>query len=278
MPKHLKLFNVVLMVVCAFLFTVNCYSQTDEEYQIQGNQFEQNGKYEEAISAYTKAIQINPYNGYDYLIRASLYFKMKEYDKVISDYTEAIKLNPKNQDLYFERGLIYDMQHKTDAGITDWIKSIEIDPVKSAAYLSLVGAYRKKKDYEHALLYINKAIKVHPENFVNYGLCGWVYSDKGEFDNAIMNFNKALEAINHDLLSDDLEKKKAFMSLQEYKDVLKKNEALIYLHRAKAFFGKKDFEKSWSDVHQAESLGGQMVFKDDSKFLEDLKKASGRDM
>ncbi|MDD5116024.1 MAG: tetratricopeptide repeat protein [Candidatus Omnitrophica bacterium] len=49
-----------------------------------------------------------------------------------------------------------------------------------------------------------------------------------------------------------------------------------YYNRAAAYFHKKEYDKSWQDIHKAEALG----IKVDSKFLElveKLKKASGRE-
>lgn len=46
-----------------------------------------------------------------------------------------------------------------------------------------------------------------------------------------------------------------------------------YLSRALAYFAKKEYENAWNDVHKAEALGGKV----DPKFLEGLRKASGRE-
>jgi hypothetical protein len=41
------------------------------------------------------------------------------------------------------------------------------------------------------------------------------------------------------------------------------------------FYGFKEYDKSWADIHKVEELGGgKAIF---PKFLEDLKKASGRE-
>ena len=49
-------------------------------------------------------------------------------------------------------------------------------------------------------------------------------------------------------------------------------DAMAYQYRAMSFSMKKEFDKAWEDVHKAESLN----FKFDPKFLDDLRKASGR--
>ena len=51
------------------------------------------------------------------------------------------------------------------------------------------------------------------------------------------------------------------------------NYAGAYYNRAKAYFYKNEFDKSWQDVHKAESLG----YKFNADFLELLKRASGKE-
>ena len=48
-------------------------------------------------------------------------------------------------------------------------------------------------------------------------------------------------------------------------------DAQYYL--ALSYFEKKDYDRAWQDVHKAEELGAKI----NPKFLEDLKKASGRE-
>lgn len=46
-----------------------------------------------------------------------------------------------------------------------------------------------------------------------------------------------------------------------------------YYNRARAYFFQQNYDKSWQDVHQAQSFG----YKFNSAFLESLRKASGRE-
>lgn len=60
-----------------------------------------------------------------------------------------------------------------------------------------------------------------------------------------------------------------------FSDAIKKdpNYAGAYYNRAIAYFYKNNYERSWQDVHKAESLGSKFSV----EFLESLKKASHRD-
>jgi len=49
--------------------------------------------------------------------------------------------------------------------------------------------------------------------------------------------------------------------------------ALAYGNRGRAYYFKKEYDKSWEDIKKAQALGYQIP----SEFLDDLRKASGRE-
>ena len=53
------------------------------------------------IEYYTKAIELDPKNAYNYGNRGSVYNKLTEYQKAIDDCTKALELDPKNAYAYY---------------------------------------------------------------------------------------------------------------------------------------------------------------------------------
>ena len=76
---------------------------------------------------------------------------------------------------------------------------------------------------------------------------GGAYEKKGQYDQAISDYTMAL-MINH-----------------KYDDA--------YYNRGWAYYFKKEYDKSWEDVKKAQELGYQIP----PEFLDDLRKASGRE-
>ncbi len=97
-------------------------------------QYEDQGKYDLAISEYAKAIEVNPKYADSYNKRGLVYFNKNMYEQAINDYTQAIQLNPKYTDAYNNRGIIYYNQEKYDLAIIDYSKAIELDPQYAKAY------------------------------------------------------------------------------------------------------------------------------------------------
>lgn len=79
-----------------------------------------------------------------------------------------------------------------------------------------------------------------------YANRGVTFAKKRQYDQAISDLTKAIE-INPGL-------------------------AMAYNIRAAAFWGRREYKKAWDDVHKAQNLG----YRVDTRFLKDLRKASGR--
>jgi hypothetical protein len=48
---------------------------------------------------------------------------------------------------------------------------------------------------------------------------------------------------------------------------------LAYFNRGRSYYFKKEYDKSWDDIRKAQDLG----YKIPAEFLDDLRKASGRE-
>ena len=64
---------------------------TAEWHFMQGEKLSDEGRYDEALVDYTKAIDLDPNLAMAYNNRASIYSKRGQYDLAIADYTKAIE-------------------------------------------------------------------------------------------------------------------------------------------------------------------------------------------
>ena len=90
-----------------------------KDYYNQGDAYFKKGQTDQAIAAFTKAIEKNPRFVNAYYYRGMAYHRKKEDDKVVADYTKAIEINPQFGVAYAERALIYLVRKEYDKAWQD---------------------------------------------------------------------------------------------------------------------------------------------------------------
>ena len=159
------------------------------------------GQYEEAISDFTKAVEISPKFAGAYCYRGITYAKKGQYEEAISDYNIALEINSKDIQAYNNRGIAYRIKGQYDEAISDCNKALEINPKFAGAYHNRGIAYFDNGQYEEAISDFTKALEINPKNAVVYRWRGDVYYSKGEYDSAISDFNKAIDINPKDVVA-----------------------------------------------------------------------------
>jgi tetratricopeptide (TPR) repeat protein len=78
------------------LCPLNAGDETNPEtWRAAGDEFNKNGEYFKAVSAYSMAIELAPKNPLYYKLRGNTYLDTEEYDKSVADQSEAIRLDPR---------------------------------------------------------------------------------------------------------------------------------------------------------------------------------------
>lgn len=155
-------------------------------------------KYDQAISDYTKAIELNPDYKTAYFNRGLTYFKKgswrnnEPYQKAIEDFSKAIKLDPYDVDVYYNRGLAYNKsvhyynkpfseedKDKYTRAIADFNKVQELNPTYKLALAGKANAIYRYGNWEEAEKIYNEALQnesVIVDKVGEEGLAGVYYS------------------------------------------------------------------------------------------------------
>jgi tetratricopeptide (TPR) repeat protein len=240
------------------------------------------GQYDQAISDYTKAIELNPNSAEAYRLRGDAYLFFKgQLDLAISDYNKVLEIRPKDSGTYLNLGVAYGNKGQYDLAISDFNKALEINPSYAEAYDNRGSAYVAKGQYDQAISDFNKVLEINPRNPGAYTNRGTAYMNKGQYDQAISDHTKALE-INPKFAGAYYNRGNAYMkkgqydqAISDFNKVLEINprDAQAYSRRGRCYYFKKEYDKSWEDVKKAQELG----YKIPPEFLDDLRKASGRE-
>jgi len=116
----------------------------------KGNDLYVQQKYEEAIKAYTLALNIDPhhkkYNSIIYGNRASCFQKLEKYYDALNDCNQSLKMNPNYAKGYVKRANTYLKLKNFKAALDDFEKAKKLDP-KSPGFESYLHDINRKNHY-----------------------------------------------------------------------------------------------------------------------------------
>jgi tetratricopeptide (TPR) repeat protein len=169
------------------------HKKTAEEYFLEGNQDYQKGKFEEAIEAYKKAIEVEPDSYGAYNNMGSAYAELGKFEKAIKVCKKAIKIKPDKDQAYYNMGGAYAELGKFEKALEVCKKAIEVKPDSYEAYNNMGVAYAGLDELKKALEAYKKAIEIMPDDYETYSNMGIAYAGLGEFEKTIEVCKKAIK-------------------------------------------------------------------------------------
>ena len=116
----------------------------------------------------------------------------------INDFTRAIELDPKNKFAYNSRALTKAKGGDYQGAIDDYTKGIEVDPGDPLMYRNRGVNKARLKDYAGAILDYNRVIEITPEDPFAYYLRGVATGSLGDIDAACLDLETAIKLGNED--------------------------------------------------------------------------------
>ena len=152
---------------------------------------EEPAKLNDALEAYTVAIEINPQNAAAYYNRAVAHYGLGNYQEAVDDFTKAIELEPKNGKAYYNRAIVYGALGRNKDAIEDGTKAIELNPKDPNAYINRGIDYIGPGNYEKAVADLNKAIELNAQDAAAYYARGYAHQKLSTFERALPDFRKS---------------------------------------------------------------------------------------
>lgn len=148
----------------ALIKTIRAYdAQESARAYNQGDAYRKNGKYDKAISGYSKAISLSPEYAEAYRRRGLAYCGIYDYDRAIEDFNQAIRLQPDGAGYYLNRGIAFYKKLQLDKAIGDFSQAIELKPNDPESSLNRGIAYYKKRQFDKAIEDFTRAISSKEE-------------------------------------------------------------------------------------------------------------------
>ncbi|MDD5530210.1 MAG: tetratricopeptide repeat protein [bacterium] len=163
-----------------------------EDYYSRGVDFSYKQQYNLALTAFTKAIELNPNYADAFYNRGVIYGKKGELEKAIKNFDKAISINPNFADAFYGRGNVYGDKRELEKAIQDYDKAITIKPNFSEAFNNRGCAYDDKGESEKAIQDFDRAISININNENAFNNRGNIYFHKGELEKAMEDYAKAI--------------------------------------------------------------------------------------
>jgi len=143
-----------------------------------------------------------PKSGYAYYLLGCAYYERKEYTKAVSAFEKALRLDPALIDAYYALAYSYDILGKWDHRKIVWRKLLQLPPpTKEDVYAAYIGLgnvaldqHGKTKDIRllsEAEKAYQRALKVIPQKANAYYGLGIVFARRQQWDKAKELFEKA---------------------------------------------------------------------------------------
>jgi outer membrane protein OmpA-like peptidoglycan-associated protein/tetratricopeptide (TPR) repeat protein len=140
--KFQSIFTFLLLFTASSLF-----SQSASKLFKQGQQAFAEGKQDEALDLYSKAILANATNDEYYVARGQLLDQKKETDKALLDYILALQYNPVNDWVYMRVADIYASKNNYPEAILTMKKLLSNSEGSNMAYQKLLNFLLLQKDF-----------------------------------------------------------------------------------------------------------------------------------
>lgn len=132
----------------------------NSEYESTFSKVYKENNWNIAVIKANEDLKINPTSINAYYLRGIARNMLKDYSNAISDFSKVIELDNQNADAYGERGIAKDNIGDSRGAISDYTKCLEYNPNKFFTYANRSISKKKLKDFRGALIDINKAIDI----------------------------------------------------------------------------------------------------------------------
>ncbi|MBI5806198.1 tetratricopeptide repeat protein [candidate division TA06 bacterium] len=157
----------------------------------RGNAYDLQGRNDQAVDDFTKAVNIDPRNFAAWYNRSCVYLKLNRPDEAIEDCSRAIVLDPAYAKAYSSRGLAYGMKKQYDSSLSDLSRAITLSPKDPLFYYDRATTYGQMKNYLLAIADFSRAIELDPGYGQAYYYRGYTYYMTGDRRQAEQDVQRA---------------------------------------------------------------------------------------
>jgi tetratricopeptide (TPR) repeat protein len=128
--------------------------------------YDQAGKYDQAIEAAKKIIELNPKNEVAVYNLAIMYFKLNRLNEAAQSLNDCLALKNDYTYAWYNLGLVYNKLARHQEAVESFKKYNALAPDDPNGWLNIGLEYMIMKDFEKASSYLEKSVQLKPDNAV----------------------------------------------------------------------------------------------------------------
>lgn len=150
-------------------------------------------KYDEAIKNFNDVIRLDANFPDVYYSRGLANFNFGKLEDALKDYTTAISKDPNSGKLYNDRGVTYDNLDKYDEAVKDYTSAMQHNPTFTKPYLNRGNIYYNHGKFNEAIQDYTSLIQLNPTSAQAYNNRGSAYGNLGKYEEAIKDYTLAIQ-------------------------------------------------------------------------------------
>lgn len=150
------------------------------------------GKYDQAIAIYDRAIQIQPDCYEAWYHRGNLLARLPDYESALADYDKAIALFPEKYQVWYSRGWVLGKLQRDAEAISSYDRAISLEPDKYELWYDRGKALERLQRYSEALVSYGKATAIRPDDCQLWYDRGVLLSKSQRYEEAIACYDRVI--------------------------------------------------------------------------------------
>ncbi|MBX9670050.1 MAG: tetratricopeptide repeat protein [Candidatus Obscuribacterales bacterium] len=164
-----------------------------ESYYFRANEYVTQGKLDEAIEQYKKAIETDSTYADALADLGAVYALKKQPEEALPVYQKAIAERPNDALYRANYARVLAQLRRTEESKAELEKAYQINPKDKVVITALAGLLLKEKQSSSAIKYLTEGIAVYPDASDLYDRLSFAHAQAGNVAEAVVNAQKAVE-------------------------------------------------------------------------------------
>jgi tetratricopeptide (TPR) repeat protein len=190
--RELPVLAFILFTLSASLSTAQTSLQQAESRRLEARAEAANGRFDEAIASYEKAIELSPREPSLRIELGAVLLRTARFPDAIAAFAQAVRVSPRNVDAEIGLAQAYRNVHNYAEAQSTLERACREHP-KNAAPLTVLGDLDIELEiFDPAIAHLNAALTLAPANVEARTRLALAYKAKGDQESALKQFAKAL--------------------------------------------------------------------------------------